>query len=223
MSFTIFLIIVTIITWSAVHLGKKGNSASIGLKRYPYMAGSSIERKNISLHSAKEQRSMLQVIESTTPPTLFANDQGSEIPDIERLFEILQTFYPNNTVNKTNYGAVMTTFARPVIKIDSIRNDSITTTLYNTSNKTLALDNRQNASDEITTLSNILQRTYSTLFDANQFWRSNLSESVGTELPSTEQSRDEENKTSKMFSFAKTLSDVEESNVTQRINTMRAV
>lgn len=77
-----------------------------------------------SLHSANVHNSTLRVTESTTDLTLFANNQGSEIPDSEQFYKILQTLYSNedSAVNNTNFD-IVTTFT-PVTRNGSIWNDT---------------------------------------------------------------------------------------------------
>jgi len=90
------------------------------------------------------------VVESTDNLTLFANDQGSEIPDSAQFYEIWRTFFltENNTVNSTNYDTATATFVSSVVGNNSTWNDDIT--LYNMSDKTFVLDNRRNVSEKVT-------------------------------------------------------------------------
>lgn len=107
------------------------------------------------LHSTIVRNSTSRVIESTDNPTLFANDQGSEIPDSSHFYKIFRTFYSTNSdaVNSAKYDAATATFA-PVIRNDSTWKDDTTITLHNIPNKTfvLQLDDRRNVSGEVTTL-----------------------------------------------------------------------
>lgn len=113
-----------------------------------------------SLHSMIVRNSTSQVIESTDSPTLFANDQGSEIPDSSHFYKIFRTFYSTESdavtsanydaVNSANYDAATATFAPFVIANDSTWNDDTTITLYNISNKTSkTIDDRRNVNGEI--------------------------------------------------------------------------
>lgn len=105
------------------------------------------------LHSTIVRNSTSRVVESTDSPTLFANDQGSEIPDSSHFYKIFRTFYSTDSdaVNSAKYDAATTTFAPSVIRNDSTWKDDTTITLHN---KTfvLQLDDRRNVSGEVTTL-----------------------------------------------------------------------
>jgi len=103
-----------------------------------------------SHHSTIVRDSTSRVVESTDNLTLFANDQGSEIPDSAQFYEIWRTFFltENNTVNSTNYDTATATFVPSVVGNNSTWNDD--TTLYNMSDKTFVLDDRRNVSEKVT-------------------------------------------------------------------------
>ncbi|XP_011163079.1 uncharacterized protein LOC105198127 [Solenopsis invicta] len=192
-SFAIFLTILTIITWSAVHLGKKDQSFIDANLRLFNVDDYSIEgkKRDKSLYPTNVHNSMLRVTEKTDSLTLFANEQGSEIPDSEEFYKILQSFYStkSSVFNKSNYDTA--TFASSVIKNDSKRNYDITVTLSNTSDKTFVLNDRQHNNEKITILpNNISQTTHSThltykikLFDnTNRSREIDLNQSARTEV-----------------------------------------
>ncbi|XP_011859067.1 PREDICTED: uncharacterized protein LOC105556583 [Vollenhovia emeryi] len=227
-SFAIFLIVLTVITWSAVHLGRKHqNSTGIAL-RSSDIDDYSTEWKNKSLHSAI---STLQIIETTADT--FANDQGSEIPDSAQFFEILRTFYStkDSAINSTNFNIVTTTFTPSVVTNSSTWNDDTVTTLSNISDKTFVLDDRRNVSRNFTILPDYISQTanrISTLaHDVKLFNvdKSDLNQSGRTELSGF--SRDAGNGTSNAFvAFPFTqafLFDARQSDTTERAKTVRAI
>lgn len=110
-SFVIFLIVLTIITWSAVHLGKKDqNFTDISLRFF-----------GVDDHSIQRENSTSRVIESTDGPALFADDQGSEIPDSAEFYNfIVKTFLSkNNLTSSTGDDTATTIFTSSIINNDT--------------------------------------------------------------------------------------------------------
>ncbi|XP_011647769.1 uncharacterized protein LOC105433944 [Pogonomyrmex barbatus] len=217
-SFIIFLTIMSIITWSAIHLSNRnGISMDIALRFLD--VNDSIEWEKIVLNSTPS------VIEKTDSLTLFANDQGSEIPDIVQFQKILQTFYTTNSniVNSANYD-ITTVF----ISISNISTLSDNTTMSHISDKTSTLDNHKNVSEKVTERpDHISQTTHPELtyevklFDIDKLW--NSSRFIGAKLSGL--FRDEKNGTSNMsvFTSTRTLSEAKQTDATDQpiIHTMQ--
>ncbi|XP_036143862.1 uncharacterized protein LOC114254917 [Monomorium pharaonis] len=197
-SFTIFLAVLIIITWSAIHLSKKSqNSTDISLRfldvDYP------IEWKNKSFHSTIVNTSTSRVIESTDGSTLFANDQGSEITDSSEFYKILQTFYSTKSSAFHNVNNTATkAFASSAAGNDSTWNNDTTIMLSNTSEKIFVLNDHQHINEKVMLSNHISQTVHSThltheekLSNINKSSESDLSQSIGTEH--TEFPRDERN------------------------------
>ncbi|KAL6428914.1 hypothetical protein ACFW04_008021 [Cataglyphis niger] len=107
-SFSIFLIVLIIITWSVMHLGKKNHNSTDIIPRFFHVDNHSIQREN----------STSRVIESTDGPALFADDQGSEVPDSAEFYNfIVKTFLSKNNglTNSTEDDTATTIFTLSVI------------------------------------------------------------------------------------------------------------
>lgn len=73
-----------------------------------------------------------RVIESTNGPALFADDQGSEIPDSAEFYNfIVKTFLTkNSTADSTGNDTATTIFAPSVINNDTTWNQDVTITIF---------------------------------------------------------------------------------------------
>lgn len=151
-SFVIFLIVLTIITWSAVHLSKKDhNSTDIGLRFFD-TDDHAIQREkyvkkklslpkesfifrylfNKSLSFMNVRSSTSRVIENTDGPTLFADDQGSEIPNSAEFYNfIMKTFLSkNSTTNRMGDNTATTIFTSSVIDNDTTWSKDAAITIF---------------------------------------------------------------------------------------------
>ncbi|XP_077272519.1 uncharacterized protein LOC143903045 [Temnothorax americanus] len=238
-SFAIFLIVLTIITWSAVHLGRKDQNSTDIITRFLDMDNYSTKREKyvlpFYLHiSHLFSKSLHSTSLLPNASALFTNDQGSEIPDSAQFYEIFRAFYSTegSTVNSSNYDTVTATSASSIVENDSMWIDDTTITPYNTStdNKTFILDDRQNVSGKVIILPDHISQTARSalthnakLFDVNELWK-DLSQSAGTKL--SEFFRDAKNETLDTFtafSFTRGLFDAKQLNMTERAKTVREI
>ncbi|XP_012235930.1 uncharacterized protein [Linepithema humile] len=137
-SFVIFLVVLTIISWSAIHLGTKDKNATDIVSRFLDMDDYPIKRKNLTTRAT----------ESTDSTMLYANNQGFEITDSAEFYKILKAFRStkNSIVNNTKDDTTTAIFTLSIINNSTSSKD---TTIYNSSDTPFTLNNYQNISREI--------------------------------------------------------------------------
>lgn len=168
-SFVIFFIVLGIITWSAVHLGKKDHNSTdivvrfLDLDDYLILKGQYVSfcRKRrlllfklLSLYrfskslSTEDNSSTSRVIESTDDPT--PNHQGYEISNIIEFYKVLQAL--SSTQNHTASGSMQNDNTTAVSATSVVANDSTwsenSTVTARQSSEPLVLDNRRPVSEK---------------------------------------------------------------------------
>ncbi|XP_032675855.1 uncharacterized protein LOC116846302 isoform X2 [Odontomachus brunneus] len=144
MSFVIFFVVLSIITWSAVHLGQKDHQL--------------LDRDNYSNHTENKSLNSTIVINVTSPvmesinDMTQLNDPGMEVADRAQFYKVLQVLsIKEYAVNSTRDDAADSTATAILTSsvIDHDSNEDVTAAAYNMSAESVIVNHSSSIGEEV--------------------------------------------------------------------------